>query len=191
MTQTSALPNKALHQTRRRGVPASRAIVEGRLAGEGWCSTGVSWTARHTATRVGRYLAPALIVFVLGGTACAHGPSLASYKGALQEASGPQAIACGVVPLGGSRRGAVSCAEAAIKEKQPFYAAFQVQGIDSVIYVGLASGSSGEAKQATWDSDIKGGSSLFGARSKIFWSACRNPLLNESAVDNPIRCAND
>ncbi len=37
MTQASALPNKALHQTRRRGVPASRAIVEGRLAGEGWC----------------------------------------------------------------------------------------------------------------------------------------------------------
>ncbi len=31
--------NKALHQTRRRGVPASRAVVEGRLAGEGWCCT--------------------------------------------------------------------------------------------------------------------------------------------------------
>ena len=27
--------NKALHQTRRQGVPASRAVVEGRLAGEG------------------------------------------------------------------------------------------------------------------------------------------------------------
>jgi hypothetical protein len=35
--------NKALHQTRRRGVPASRAVVEGRLAGEGWC-----WTDRGT-----------------------------------------------------------------------------------------------------------------------------------------------
>ena len=33
--------NKALHQTRRRGVPASRAVVEGRLAGEGWCWAGV------------------------------------------------------------------------------------------------------------------------------------------------------
>ena len=32
--------NKALHQTRRRGVPASRAVVEGRLAGEGWCYAG-------------------------------------------------------------------------------------------------------------------------------------------------------
>ena len=29
--------NKALHQTRRQGVPASRAVVEGRLAGEGRC----------------------------------------------------------------------------------------------------------------------------------------------------------
>jgi hypothetical protein len=32
--------NKALHQTRRQGVPASRAIVEGRLAGEGRCYPG-------------------------------------------------------------------------------------------------------------------------------------------------------
>ena len=39
--------NKALHQTRRRGVPASRAVVEGRLAGEGWC-----WTDRGTDRRV-------------------------------------------------------------------------------------------------------------------------------------------
>ena len=29
--------NKALHQPRRQGVPASRAVVEGRLAGEGRC----------------------------------------------------------------------------------------------------------------------------------------------------------
>ena len=33
--------NKALHQTRRQGVPASRAVVEGRLAGEGRCSTAL------------------------------------------------------------------------------------------------------------------------------------------------------
>jgi hypothetical protein len=36
--------NKALHQTRRQGVPASRAVVEGRLAGEGRCSTGMRWS---------------------------------------------------------------------------------------------------------------------------------------------------
>jgi hypothetical protein len=39
----SAPYNKALHQTRRQGVPASRAVVEGRLAGEGRC-----WTDRGT-----------------------------------------------------------------------------------------------------------------------------------------------
>ena len=42
-TGTLAPHNKALHQTRRRGVPASRAVVEGRLAGEGWCSTDKAW----------------------------------------------------------------------------------------------------------------------------------------------------
>jgi len=36
----AATYNKALHQPRRQGVPASRAVVEGRLAGEGRCSTG-------------------------------------------------------------------------------------------------------------------------------------------------------
>ena len=29
--------NKALHQTKRVGVPASRAVVEARFAGEGQC----------------------------------------------------------------------------------------------------------------------------------------------------------
>ncbi len=37
MTQTSALPNKGLHQTRRGGVAASRPVVEARLAGEAQC----------------------------------------------------------------------------------------------------------------------------------------------------------
>ena len=37
---TTGPHNKALHQTRRGGVLASRAVVEARLAGEGRCSTG-------------------------------------------------------------------------------------------------------------------------------------------------------
>ncbi len=40
------LHNKALHQTRRGGVLASRAIVEARLAGEGWCCAGTGWIYR-------------------------------------------------------------------------------------------------------------------------------------------------
>jgi len=41
--QSSGLPNKALHQTRREGAAASRPVVEARLAGEGWCYAGLSW----------------------------------------------------------------------------------------------------------------------------------------------------
>ena len=37
---TAGLHNNALHQTRRGGVPASRAIVEARLAGERECWAG-------------------------------------------------------------------------------------------------------------------------------------------------------
>jgi hypothetical protein len=47
--------NKALHQTRRRGVPASRAVVEGRLAGEGRCYLcSVRPPIDITTARIGR-----------------------------------------------------------------------------------------------------------------------------------------
>jgi len=39
--KSHAPQNNALHLTRRRGVAASRPVVEGRLAGERECSTGL------------------------------------------------------------------------------------------------------------------------------------------------------
>ena len=45
--------NKALHQTRRQGVPASRAVVEGRLAGEGRCCAGVAVGPLRQGRRIG------------------------------------------------------------------------------------------------------------------------------------------
>ena len=44
--------NNAMHQTRREGVPASRAIVEARLAGDCGCSTGIA-ARRFTANAKG------------------------------------------------------------------------------------------------------------------------------------------
>ena len=38
--------NNAMHQTRRVGVPASRAVVEARLAGEGRWSTDLRQSER-------------------------------------------------------------------------------------------------------------------------------------------------
>ena len=45
MRNNTGPQNNALHQTRRGGVPASRAVVEGRLAGEGWGCAGIG--AQH------------------------------------------------------------------------------------------------------------------------------------------------
>ena len=39
--QNKGTPNKGLHQTRRVGVPASRAVVEARFAGEPRCCAHV------------------------------------------------------------------------------------------------------------------------------------------------------
>jgi hypothetical protein len=41
--QMTARHNKALHQTRRGGVPAARPVVEARPAGEAGCSTELWW----------------------------------------------------------------------------------------------------------------------------------------------------
>ena len=48
VAQIGRTPNKPLHQTRRQGVPASRAVVEGRLAGERRCWTDVAGRVART-----------------------------------------------------------------------------------------------------------------------------------------------
>ncbi len=56
--------NKALHPTKRQGVPASRAVVEGRFAGEGRCSTPTRGTS--------------LVSMLMAAAILALAPSLAS-----------------------------------------------------------------------------------------------------------------
>ena len=71
----TALHNKALHQTRRGGVPAARAVVEARLAGEGWCCAGNSGRASsgmRLGPRAGVVRAVLLSTGLLGAIGCAR-----------------------------------------------------------------------------------------------------------------------
>jgi hypothetical protein len=96
-----------------------------------------------------------------GSPVCAEGPSLDEFAHTLREAGGPDAQDCGLISLSESRASAVSCATKAIAEGRPFSVGFQVQGIDSRIYLGLARAASGKTERFYWDSDVFGGSKLF------------------------------
>ena len=82
----------------------------------------------------------------------------------LQQLAGPDAIACGASPLWGVpspmrwQRRVVRCAEAAIEQQRPFWAAFQAMGDDSSIWESAVLTPSGTLLYNRYDSDIYGGS---------------------------------
>ena len=91
----------------------------------------------------------------------------------LQQLAGPDAIACGASPLWGVpspmrwQRRVVRCAEAAIVENRPFWAAFQAMGDDSAIWESAILTPAGTLLYTTFDSDIYGGSRALAVPSAI------------------------
>ena len=85
----------------------------------------------------------------------------------LQQLAGPKAVACGASPLWGVtgpmglQRRVVRCAEAAIEQNRPFWAAFQAMGEDSSIWESAVLTPSGTLLYNRYDSDIYGGSRSF------------------------------
>ena len=122
--------------------------------------------------------------------ALARGPSLQDYEETLRLAAGAGARDCGVVALPASRAAAVSCARTALQSGEPFFVAFQVQGVDSTIYRGVVRPLPGRAIVLTWDSDVTGGSSL-AAQRRIFSRDCPGPAVLETDDGGPIGCAED
>ena len=76
----------------------------------------------------------------------------------LQGVAGPDAAACGEVPLRQKRTEAAACARRAMKSGKPFWVAFQVQGNDSLLWEGAAGDGRGGYWMILHDSDITGGS---------------------------------
>jgi hypothetical protein len=142
--------------------------------------------ARRAAAAIG-----ALHLFAMGlGGPFFWGPSLHAYGRVLREAAGADSRDCGVVPLPQRRDGAVSCAQAALAEGAPFSVAFQVMGIDSTIYVGLAYRADGTPARIVWDSDVSGGYNLVPIR-KIHKEDCSKPSI-ANADDSPrLSCGGD
>ena len=106
----------------------------------------------------------------------------------VREAAGPDARDCGSVSLGKDRANAVSCSNTALGEHRSFSVVFQVMGIDSTIYIGLARRRAGQAEQLTWDSHVSGGYGLI-ARRRIFRRPCPGASIQDSEGVAPIVCA--
>ena len=98
-------------------------------------------------------------------------------------------VMCGVVPKGGSRFDAIRCARTSIGSQTPFLVVFQVQGVDSDVWSGLAGSTAGHVQMLTFDSSPHGQPQT---RAEYFVTSrdCVAPTLAE---DGPgvISCRND
>ena len=115
------------------------------------------------------------------------GPSLAAFERRLRQAAGPGAERCGVVPLRQDRSAAARRAQAALDAGRPFVVAFQRQGIDSIIYEGLASRGRGPAVLLSWDGDASGGGPLVPVR-RMYERACAAPAIEDGYGAAEFRC---
>ena len=140
-------------------------------------------------------LSPKPLVLVLGTLAacgwqeaCAQCPSLEDYVTTVHDAAGRDARDCGLVRLGMSRTDPVSCSKVALADQRSFSVIFQVMGIDSTIYIGLARRSDGTAERFSWDSDVYGGSRLI-ARRRISRWPCSDPSIQDADGVDLVSCA--
>jgi len=91
---------------------------------------------------------------------------------------------CGFVALGQPSHEAVTCARHGLATSSPFHVAFQVSGVDSVIWRALVTDASGFAQLALWDSNPSGRRSL---RPRLQLEPCAEPVVTGSA-EEPLSC---
>jgi len=70
--------------------------------------------------------------------------------------AGASATNCGMVRLRGDYTSAIACATGALSSKQAFYVGFQIHGVDSEIWMGVARRENEEVHRVLFDSDIFG-----------------------------------
>lgn len=129
------------------------------------------------------------LVAALTVSGCRVGPSLEEYRRLLAASAGSGASDCGFIERGASKTAAVSCVESALVARRPVFAAFQVHGIDSQIFIGLAISQAGKSTRLIWDSDVSGGRRLFGPKSRINQEPCEQPSVSNDR--DVVHCGQD
>lgn len=146
-----------------------------------------------TAARRGRTKAAAIAVAVLhlaavvAGAPWSWGPSLGDFARHLRQTAGPAARDCGIVAYEAPYQNAVACARGALADGTAFSVGFQVMGIDSAIYLGLARPAGGSTVEVHWDSDMSGGSNLV-PLSNLYDLPCPRPSIQDEDGSPGIEC---
>jgi hypothetical protein len=133
-----------------------------------------------------RYALATALLAALTFVGCVNGPTFDEYRELLAERAGRVSQDCGLVRLGHARSEAVACSQAALARKAAFVVVFQIQGIDSTVFHGLAFNGEGTATWLQWDSDARGGSGLL-AKRWVQEKACPSPTVTDAKI--PIRCS--
>lgn len=102
---------------------------------------------------------------------------------------GTGAVDCGGVPRLEDRPAALACVADELDRDSPFFAVFDVQGIDSAVAVGAVRTPGGKYLKIIWDSDITGGGGgIEGALSRISSEECER-IEQASKKPDPQRTA--
>jgi hypothetical protein len=118
---------------------------------------------------------------------CHTGPSFEEYRALVTASAGAGASDCGFVKLRTSKTEAISCVESALRGGRPVFVIFQIQGIDSQIFMGLAVDQTGKAVRIMWDSDASGGGSRYMSKARIEKTPCDQPALKND--NETVHCA--
>jgi hypothetical protein len=103
----------------------------------------------------------------------------------LVEVAGPDARNCGLVRRGAKTAPAVQCARQMLQQKRPFYVGVQLQGVDSILWSGIAADKSGTVSQLYFDSDVRGSICKY---PKLTVTTCASVVLPKGA-DRTLHCA--
>ena len=133
----------------------------------------------------GHFTAAALAIILSSVILSACGPSFESYRDLVRRKSAGNSEECGIVTLRASRAEAIKCAQLSLSQRRPVNVIFQVQGVDSRIFHGLAVDGSGNAVLLQWDSDVKGGSGFY-PTSQLGELTCPKPNVADDYL--PISC---
>ena len=81
----------------------------------------------------------------------------AQFLDELKQRSTKNAVECGLVEDKAARDAALTCADQAVAGRQPFWFAQRMRGVDSALWMGVASDGRGHLYRIFFDSDVKGG----------------------------------
>jgi hypothetical protein len=111
----------------------------------------------------------AVLAVAIAGAGCGSSSPACDLDALLRRRAGGGAIDCGHVAVGAASAVTDQCIADRSVAGTPFFARYDVQGVDSQVALGVVRDPQGQTSVLLWDSDPSGGS---GAPAKISESVC-------------------